>query len=321
MKKRHPIGYILILALFLILLSGCGPLQQRLADGTSVAAGQEAGGLFAGSDDGVNLPPGEGVGGGSDEDDISPEEMATALALTLQAYTTLTPQGSPTFTATPEATEDETATPTLTATLEDGATPTVPGYQFTALAQTLTSMVTTPGADDATATPEPTDDDGDGDDTGEPPEDTATPEPIEPNPCNSFRFVAHITYPIGSIVEPQTYFYKTWRIQNTGACTWNSNYALVYYDGFQLGGATPSIFGGTVLVSTGAYIDVTIRFYTPPQPGTYYSYWLLRDDAGNLFGGGEDGDEFLVVEVFVPGGITPLFTNVVTTPPGFTPAP
>jgi hypothetical protein len=320
MKKQHPIGYILVLALLLMLLSGCGPLEQRLADGTAIAAGQDAGELLG---DGEVLPPeGEGVGGGSDEDDdISPEEMATALALTLDAYNTKTP-GGPTFTST-LAPDEGTFTPTFTptATLDDGVTPTVPGYQFTALAQTLTSMVTTPGAGDETGTPTPTEEGGGADETEEPAEDTPTPEPIEPNACNSFRFVAHVTYPIGSVVEPETYFWKSWQVQNTGDCTWNSNYSLVYYDGFQLGGTSPLRFGGNVVVYPQQYVTVTIQLYTPPQPGVYTSYWLLQDDSGNLFGGGENGDELLPLEVYVPGQAAPQFTAPVSTAPPFTPAP
>jgi hypothetical protein len=81
------------------------------------------------------------------------------------------------------------------------------------------------------------------------------------------------------------------------------------------------VFGGNVVVQPQQYVTVTIQLYTPPQPGVYTSYWLLRDDSGNLFGGGESGDDYLVVEVYVPGVPTSIFTDPVATAPPFTPGP
>lgn len=313
MKKQNPIGYILIALFLIFLLAGCDLIEHRLADGTAVAAGKDAGGLFSSAG---NDPVGEG--GGSDEwDQLSPEEMATALAQTLVAGEPLTPQASPTDTLVPEVADESTAT-LAPSTEEDPPTPTVPVYQFTALAQTLTSMVTTPGANDLVETPEPDGGSGGGDAAAV---DSPTPVPVEPDPCNSFRFVAHVTYPSGSVVEPETYFYKTWRIQNTGTCTWNSGYSLVFYDGYQLGGTTPLVFGGNVVVAPGQYVEVTNQLYTPPQPGTYFGYWVLKDSYGNLFAGGENADQYLVVEVIVPGNPAPIFTDPITTAPPFTPAP
>jgi hypothetical protein len=315
MKKRNPFGYIVVAAVVLLLATGCGPLEQRLADGTAAALGHEVDELFAQATLDANLPAGEGIGGGSDESNLSVEDMATALAETLAAYAELTPQSSPTFTWTPLPSETPTATATATATLDPNVTPTVPGYQFTALAQTLTSFVTTPDAEEAT--PEGVVDTGGGDqEVG-----TPTPVPVEPNACNSFRFVAHVTYPLGSIVDPETYFYKSWQVQNTGNCIWNSNYALVHYDGYQLGGMSPQVFGGTVAVASQQYVTLTLHMYTPPQPGTYNSYWLLRDSSGNLFGGGENGDEPLLVQVVVPGQYDPVYTEPISTAPPFVPAP
>ena len=310
MIKRNPFGYILLAVVLLMLISGCGPLQQRLADGTAVALGREVDSLFLQATMEAELQAGEGIGSG---DDVSGVEMETALAETLAGYMALTPETTPTFTWTPEPTEAASATPTSTA--DPNVTPTVPGYQFTALAYTLTAMVTTPGAEEAT--PEGAPDTGE----GEPIENTPTPIPVEPNACNSFRFVAHVTYPIGSIVEPETYFYKSWQVQNTGNCIWNSNYALVYYDGYQLGGVSPLVFGGTVSVASQQFVTLSIQLYTPPQPGTYNSSWFLRDSSGNLFGGGENGDEPLLVQVVVPGQSAPVYTDPISTAPPFVPGP
>jgi hypothetical protein len=309
MRNHNPIKVFLITLLLLTLLSGCGALEERLAAGTAVASGKDPGGMFSG-EDGAQSAGEDGEG-----DELTAEEMETALAQTLEAATTRTPQTSPTV--TPEPDEEALATPTPTATEEGAPTPTVPGYQFTALAQTLTSMVTTPGAGELTETPEPTIEGG-GVATGGTPTATATLEPIAENPCNSFRFVFHLNYPPGSIVQPNTYFYKGWYVQNNGDCAWNAGYSLVLYDGFQLGGTNPLTLGG---VAPGQFAEIWQTFYTPPQPGTYYSYWLIRDANGNLFGGGENGDEPLVVQIVVPGVYTPTYPGPITTAPPFTPGP
>jgi len=244
------------------------------------------------------------------------------LAETVSAIYSLTPPASATAIVPPDQDAEGTATPqpSPTATLESAFTATVPGFQLTALDQTLTSMATTPGAE-GTEAPQGAGESGGGETAAGTPTVTSTPEPIPTNVCNSFRFVAHVTYPNGSEVQPETYFYKSWQVQNTGNCTWNSNYALVYYDGFQLGGPSPLVFGGTVSVSPQQYVTLTIPLYTPPQPGTYYSAWLLRDANGNLFGGGENGTEPLVVSVVVPGSSEPVYTDPITTAPPFTPGP
>jgi hypothetical protein len=315
MRNRHSIKYSLITLLLIIVLAGCGVIDQRLADGTAVAAGKDAGALFGEGDEPI------GQGGGTDpEDTLSPAEIATALAETLAAVNTSTPKKPSATPIIPPTQAEKSATPipSPTATEEGAPTPTVPGYQFTALAQTLTSMVTTPEGGQETETPDENDD---GESITATPTVSPTPEPIPENICNSFRFVAHVSYPNGSVVQPETYFYKSWQVQNTGTCTWNSRYSLVFYDGFQLGGISPLEFGGTVLVSPEQYVTLTVHLYTPPQPGTYNSYWLLRDSEGHLFGGGENGDEPLVVSVVVPGESAPIYTDPITTAPPFTPGP
>lgn len=309
MNKQQKILMIIFLLAFLTLFTGCNAIDERLAAGTAVAAG--------------HTPVGQGGGGEGTLSPLDPAAIATALQLTLAAFANQTPD----FTDTPLPVTDtptstlQPATPTTTPfppapTLPPPPTPTSQPAQLTALAQTLAA--TTPGATNVTPSgPAP---------SGTPQETTGMPgvTPTTEIPCNAFRFVAHVNYPLGSIVQPNTAFYKSWQVQNTGRCTWNAKYSLVYHSGYQLGGPSPLAFGTNVVVKPDQYVTLTIALFTPPQPGTYYSYWWLQDKNGNLFGGGPNRDEPLQVEVIVPGTMPPLTTNPVSTAPPFytvTPTP
>ncbi len=291
--------WAVILMAFLVsaVLTGCGPFEQRLADGTAVAAGQQVDSpWFGGSEDGTGGNPGV----------IPSEDELNALATNIQAAldeAVQTPTLPPTNTIPPpEIPTTEPATPTLS-TAE---------LNLTALAQTLAVIESgTP-----TPTPEPTE------------TVTATPVPGTPTPtevpCLAFRFVAHVSYPPGTYVAASTLFYKSWQVQNVGTCTWNGAFALVHYDGFQLGGQTPLPLGADVAVAPGKYVTLTLPLWTPPQAGTYTSRWMMSDDSGTLFGGGAGQTEPLLVQVVVPGPSQPEFTSPASTAPPFytnTPGP
>ena len=49
-------------------------------------------------------------------------------------------------------------------------------------------------------------------------------------------FVADVTVPDGSNFSPGQAFVKTWRIQNSGATTWNTSFKLTFLQGDQMGG-------------------------------------------------------------------------------------
>src|SRR5512134_2558781 len=49
--------------------------------------------------------------------------------------------------------------------------------------------------------------------------------------CDAAAFVSDVSYPDGSTVALGSTFTKIWRIRNTGTCTWNTSYALVFVSG------------------------------------------------------------------------------------------
>lgn len=142
-----------------------------------------------------------------------------------------------------------------------------------------------------------------------PPTATATPLPtftptFTPIPCDRASFVKDVTYPDNSVLAPGTEFTKTWRLKNTGSCTWNSAYSIVFDHGDAMGGpASAPLTTGTV--APGQEVDVSVRLKAPDFPGTFQGHWKLRNPGGVVFGLGDRGERtfWVKIQVSVPSGI------------------
>jgi hypothetical protein len=110
---------------------------------------------------------------------------------------------------------------------------------------------------------------------------TPLPSPT-PQPCNAAGFVADVTVPDGTVFSPGANFTKTWRLRNTGTCTWNTSYDLVFYDGNSMNGPVSVDLPGSV--APDQVIDVSVNLSAPTTSGTYRGNWKLRTDGGLLFG-------------------------------------
>ena len=143
-----------------------------------------------------------------------------------------------------------------------------------------------------TATPPPTA-------TSIPP--TATPVPI---PCDRAAFVKDLSYPDNAEVAAGTTFEKKWRLKNNGSCTWTSGYALVFDHGDAMGGPASQQLT-TQTVAPGQEIDVAVSLKAPSATGSYQGFWKLRNNAGVIFGLGQDGGSAFWVKVKVINPATP----------------
>ena len=95
--------------------------------------------------------------------------------------------------------------------------------------------------------------------------------------CDQAQFVSDVTIPDGTATNPGAIFKKTWRLKNTGTCTW-SGYTLVFDSGESMSPVIDPI--GTV--APGQEVDVSVSFTAPVAPGEYKSYWRLRNTSGVL---------------------------------------
>ena len=126
-----------------------------------------------------------------------------------------------------------------------------------------------------------------------PPPSTGTPPPAQI--CDYMSFVADLTVPDGSQINPGQSFTKTWRIQNTGTCTWDSSYTFVFVQGNPMGGQTQTINGS---VAPGATYDMSVNMTAPTTPGTYGGEWQMVNGQGIPFG------TRVWVRIEVPGSTT-----------------
>jgi len=125
--------------------------------------------------------------------------------------------------------------------------------------------------------------------TQEPPAPApATPEPtieVKPTsttiPCLYASFVTE-TVKDGSIFNPGDTFTKSWTLKNTGSCSWDKDYSLVFSSGDQMGG--PGKKNLNAVVKPGETIKISINLTAPSKAGTYKGVWKLRTDKGVDFG-------------------------------------
>ena len=86
-------------------------------------------------------------------------------------------------------------------------------------------------------------------------------------PCDRFDFVSDITIGDYSNFYPGATFTKTWRLRNSGTCTWDSSYRLVYDSGYSMSGPASVALPGTVV--PGQVVDVSVTLQAPYNAGTY----------------------------------------------------
>jgi hypothetical protein len=194
---------------------------------------------------------------------VGPDVIYTAAAQTLIAQQTQAAQGTPIVVAT--------------STPGGAASPTSP---VIVPSNTSVPVNTQP----PTNTPPPTN-------TSIPP--TQTPVPI---PCDRASFVSDVTIPDNAEIAAGTTFVKTWRLKNTGSCTWTSGYSIVFYSGDAMSGpASAQITNGTI--PPNSTVDVSVTLIVPTTPGAYKGNWRLRNSGGAIFGIGQNADQSFFVQI------------------------
>jgi len=101
-----------------------------------------------------------------------------------------------------------------------------------------------------------------------------------PGGCLNAAFISE-TVPDNTVFSPDDGFIKTWTIQNTGYCTWNTNYHLVLESGDAMGGDTYTPL--TQSVAPGQSVKITANLTSPSSPGTYRGEWRVQSDLGVNF--------------------------------------
>ncbi len=131
---------------------------------------------------------------------------------------------------------------------------------------------------------------------------TATPIPPTPTPipCYQVKFVQDITIPDGTKIIAGTTFTKTWRIRNSGSCTWDTRFDIAFVSGTQMTSGT--IWDLTKEVRPGETVDISINMTAPATVGTYQANFQMANPNGVRFGTGSDSKGSFWVKIQVTDG-------------------
>ncbi len=113
---------------------------------------------------------------------------------------------------------------------------------------------------------------------------TATPVPPVDQPVNCKNvmvYMADVSYPDGTEVNPGTEFTKTWRIYNNGSCKWYEAYTVEFTDGDYMSANSTVI---PQLTIPGTVVEVAMKMKAPEANGTYVGYYQMRAPDGTFFG-------------------------------------
>jgi Ig-like domain-containing protein/cysteine-rich secretory family protein len=113
-----------------------------------------------------------------------------------------------------------------------------------------------------------------------PPTDSPTSDPLTASPTPSCRdeavFVEDVTYPDNTRLTAGEKFTKTWKLQNTGNCTW-TGYTIAFVSGDKMEAHDSVPVPETEANST---VDVSIDLLAPSEDGAYTGNFELRDADG-----------------------------------------
>ena len=99
--------------------------------------------------------------------------------------------------------------------------------------------------------------------------------------CDVAVYVSDVTIPDGTTIAAGEYFTKTWKVSNTGSCTWTETYQLVFVSGDSLGGKATAI---GKIVKPGESADVSVVLTSSSATGSITGTWKLSNDKGQTFG-------------------------------------
>lgn len=103
--------------------------------------------------------------------------------------------------------------------------------------------------------------------------------------CNNSVYIADVTYPDNAEIKPGINFEKIWRVQNTGNCTWDEGYKLVFIAGDKALDPPNFAFKDSAdFVTGGETADIGVDLTAPLKEGTYSATWRMQSDTGVFFG-------------------------------------
>jgi len=125
----------------------------------------------------------------------------------------------------------------------------------------------------------------------------SVPRALAATYCDSAQFVSDLTAPDGSSFAPGAAFTKTWRLMNSGTCTWTTSYNLVLSGGDSMG--APLSVRLPVNIPPGQLVDVSVGLTAPMTGGHYKGLWKISNASGVQFGIGDSANDPFWVDINV----------------------
>ncbi len=127
-------------------------------------------------------------------------------------------------------------------------------------------------------------------------------------------YVADVTIPDNTQVQPGASFRKVWRLRNSGTCDWEPGTQLGFVSGEAM--TTTGVVPVPAL-AVGGTTDVGVTMIAPSTPGTYKSTWQMISPQGVKFG------SRIYAQIVVPAVATavPPTTAPTSPPPTREPSP
>jgi hypothetical protein len=108
-------------------------------------------------------------------------------------------------------------------------------------------------------------------------------------------FVRDLTAVDDTAFPPGATFTKTWRLRNTGTCTWGPEYYLIFFSGARMEGEAQPL----PVVPPEGEVDLSVTLTAPAFDGTFRGDWLLQNAGRELFGIGEEVRQSFFVQAVV----------------------
>lgn len=105
--------------------------------------------------------------------------------------------------------------------------------------------------------------------------------PEQKNCWDWMDFLGDVSFPDGTYMNRGSEFTKSWRVMNTGTCTWTKDYSLFVISGVPMGEMEVKL---EQEVRPGEIIDLGIDLTAPVEYGWYRGVWQLKAPEGNTFG-------------------------------------
>ncbi len=115
-----------------------------------------------------------------------------------------------------------------------------------------------------------------------------------PDCINSASFVADVTIPDNSNLGGGTTFTKTWRVSNTGTCTWGPDYTLTHYSDEQMGAPASVPLG---VAFPGQNLDISVDLTASNSIGSHRGNFVIKNPAGLIMQVDNDSRLWVIINV------------------------